>query len=46
MVAINALAIIPSLLRGNLVEETGTLTTIDLSDDAISPLRALGFIEI
>jgi hypothetical protein len=35
MAAINALAIIPSLLRGKRVEETGALTTIDLSEDAI-----------
>ncbi|MCX6648621.1 MAG: MFS transporter [Candidatus Bathyarchaeota archaeon] len=35
MAAINALAIIPSLLRGKRVEETGGLTKEDLGDDAI-----------
>jgi MFS family permease len=35
MAAINALAIVPSLLRGKRAEETGALTTVDLSDDAI-----------
>jgi MFS family permease len=35
MAGINALAIIPSLLRGRRIEETGTLTREDLRDDAV-----------